>query len=264
MVWTGAIVQSASSRPSCTTTQTSCSCRRSTTAPSARKGTVRSSCSPPWRPSTSSAWSTASRPSPRPTRSRHDRQIELLAGALGYEHFTYQPNVPVKQGHYGNAILSRYNLLDTHNIDITTPPKKKRGVVYARQRIDLDTPKTPPSRTLHIYNMHLGLSQIERKIQLRRFLDSHPFQGLHADTPIIVGGDLNDVYGNLGAKLLGPAGFRTWAKPQATFPAYAPMRALDGLYLRGSVELVSLERSRLKIARQASDHLPLVADLIIH
>ncbi len=199
-------------------------------------------------------------------RSLGHSQVEVLAEMLGMEHHCWYPNVKVRSGgHHGNAILSRYQLHDTHNIDITTPPKKKRGVVYARQRIDLHTPKTPHSRTLHIYNMHLGLSQIERKIQLRRFLDSHPFQGLHADTPIILGGDLNDVYGNLGNNFLAPAGFRTHdKKPLATFPAYAPMRALDGLYLRGSVELVSLERSRLKIARQASDHLPLIAELIIH
>lgn len=197
-------------------------------------------------------------------RSLHHSQVDVLAKMLNLEHHCWYPNVPVRSGgHHGNAILSRFHLHDTHNIDITTPPKKKRGVVYARQRIELADPKTVHSRTLHIYNMHLGLSQIERKIQLRRFLDSEPFQGLHQDTPIIIGGDLNDVYGNLGSKLLTPAGFRTWQKPQATFPAYAPMRALDGLYLRGSVELVSLERSRLKIAKQASDHLPIIADLII-
>jgi endonuclease/exonuclease/phosphatase family metal-dependent hydrolase len=71
------------------------------------------------------------------------------------------------------------------------------------------------------------------------------------------------VYGNLGAKLLAPAGFQTLAKLPATFPSYAPMRALDGLYIRGDVELIKLERSRLKVARQASDHLPLIADLLI-
>jgi endonuclease/exonuclease/phosphatase family metal-dependent hydrolase len=72
------------------------------------------------------------------------------------------------------------------------------------------------------------------------------------------------VYGNLGPKMLSPAGFRTVERRIPTFPSYAPVRALDGLYVRGAVDLVKLDRSRLKIARQASDHLPLIADLRLH
>ena len=50
---------------------------------------------------------------------------------------------------------------------------------------------------------------------------------------------------------------------QAGAVAYAPVRPLDSLYVRGGIEIVSLMSSRLAIARQASDHLPLVADLTL-
>jgi endonuclease/exonuclease/phosphatase family metal-dependent hydrolase len=197
-------------------------------------------------------------------RSSRHSQVDVLADLLGFTHHCWYPNVKVRGGgHHGNAILSRFPLVEPSNIDITTPPKKKRGVVHTRHRLHFDSETGDHSRTLHLFNMHLGLSQIERKIQLTRFLESHPFQGMHHDTPIIVGGDLNDVYGNLGTKLLAPAGFRTITKLPATFPSYAPMRALDGLYVRGDVDLLKLDRSRLKVARQASDHLPLIADLQI-
>lgn len=197
-------------------------------------------------------------------RSSRHSQAEILAELLAYNHHCWYPNVKVRGGgHHGNAILSRFPLVEPNNIDITTPPKKKRSVVHTRHRLHFESESGQHSRTLHLFNMHLGLSQIERKIQLVKFLESHPFQGMHHDTPIIVGGDLNDVYGNLGSKLLAPAGFQTLAKLPATFPSYAPMRALDGLYVRGDVELLKLERSRLKVARQASDHLPLIADLRI-
>ncbi len=195
-------------------------------------------------------------------RSARHSQVEVLAELLNFSHHCWYPNVKVRGGgHHGNAILSRFPLVEPSNIDITTPPKKKRGVVHTRHRLNFESESGQHSRTLHLFNMHLGLSQIERKIQLARWLESHPFQGMHHDTPIIVGGDLNDVYGNLGSKLLEPAGFTTLDKLPATFPSYAPMRALDGLYVRGDVELVKLERSRLKVAKQASDHLPLIADL---
>ena len=74
-------------------------------------------------------------------------------------------------------------------------------------------------------------------------------------------GDFNDVWGTLGRKLLAPAGFRGPARPIRTFPAYAPVRALDSFYVRGRVKLQRLHSSRLDLARRASDHLPVIAEL---
>jgi endonuclease/exonuclease/phosphatase family metal-dependent hydrolase len=199
-------------------------------------------------------------------RSRGDRQVDLLGDLLGYRHRTWFANVLVRGGgQYGNAILSRFPLTDTTNIDLTVPPKKRRSVLHARYRVRL-TPsgaREPRTRTLHVYNMHLGLSGVERKMQLKKFLASHPFAGLDHRTPIVVAGDLNDVWGTLGPKLLKPAGFEGIGRPLRTFPAYAPVRALDGIYVRGRVEIHRVETGRLELAKRASDHLPLIADLRI-
>jgi endonuclease/exonuclease/phosphatase family metal-dependent hydrolase len=108
--------------------------------------------------------------------------------------------------------------------------------------------------------MHLGLARFERRIQLRRFLDSHPFQNLHHETPIIVGGDLNDVYGRLGS-LLAPAGFRGIERRPLTFPAWGPLRALDAIFVRGDMDFMRLSRCDSDLARRASDHRPLIADI---
>jgi len=198
-------------------------------------------------------------------RSRGDRQVDLLGDLLGYRHRTWFANVAVRGGgQYGNAILSRFPLTETTNIDLTVPPKKRRSVLHARYRVRL-TPggaRDPRTRTLHVFNMHLGLSGMERKLQLRKFLASHPFAGFDPRTPVVVAGDLNDVWGTLGPKLLEPAGFRG-VGPIRTFPAYAPMRALDGIYVRGNVEIRKVDTARIELARRASDHLPLVADLRI-
>ena len=45
-----------------------------------------------------------------------------------------------------------------------------------------------------------------------------------------------------------------------TFPAVLPVRSLDRIFYRGPLELQHAFASRSKLARQASDHLPLVAD----
>jgi len=194
-------------------------------------------------------------------RSNGDRQVELLGDGLALRHRTYYPNVNVPGGGmYGNAILSRFPLTETRNIDLTIAQRKRRSVLHARYRVRMNGGRH--TRTLHVYNLHLGLSGAERKIQLERFLDSHPFTGLDHRTPVVVAGDFNDVWGTLG-KLLRPAGFRSLQPPIRTFPAYAPLRALDCLYVRGNVEIESLHRSKLRLARQASDHLPLIADLRI-
>ncbi len=195
-------------------------------------------------------------------RSNHDRQVDLLGDMLGFRHRTYFPNVRVRGGgEYGNAILSRFPLTDTRNIDLTVSWRKRRSVLHARYRVRLSSHRN--TRTVHVFNMHLGLSGAERKIQLRRFLDSHPFNGFHEHTPVIVAGDLNDVWGTLGSKLLEPAGFRSMHKPLRTFPAYAPVRALDALYVRGNVAITKVQRARIELAKRASDHLPLIADLEI-
>ena len=80
-------------------------------------------------------------------------------------------------------------------------------------------------------------------------------------TPVVVGGDFNDLWGNLGRRFLEPAGFNGQPRQARTFPAWAPLRPLDGLYLRGDVRFRRVYPSGLKIARQASDHLPLVAEV---
>ncbi|HEY0191186.1 MAG TPA: endonuclease/exonuclease/phosphatase family protein [Kofleriaceae bacterium] len=190
-------------------------------------------------------------------RSNFDHQTDLLAEQLGLRYRTWFPNVDIRGGgQYGNAILSRYPIIESSNIDLSIRFKKKRSALHAVLRVrheDVD-------RTVHVYNMHLGLARFERRIQLRKFLDSHPFQNLHGDTPVVVGGDLNDVYGGLG-DFLAPAGFRGIERRPLTFPAWGPVRALDAIFVRGDLDLVRLSRCDSDLARRASDHRPLVADI---
>lgn len=196
-------------------------------------------------------------------RSRRDRQVDLIASNLGMKHRTWYPNVGIKGGGaYGNAVLSRFPVLESRNIDLTIPGRKRRSVLHTSCRVPLQSKGR--ARTIHVFNLHLGLTGQQRGRQLTRFLESHPFVGLHHRTPIIVGGDFNDLWGTLGKKYLEPAGFRGQGHPARTFPAYAPVRPLDGVYVRGDVRIAHIYRSHLKVARLASDHLPLFAELEIY
>lgn len=185
-------------------------------------------------------------------------QVEYLAQTLGYRHVAYFPNVARRRGRYGNAVLSRFPITRVNHIDLTLPLKKRRSVVHARIRLRFPSGH---ARTLNVYNLHLGLSGIERRFQLKRFLSSHPFAHLHARAPLVVGGDFNDVWGSLGKRVLEPAGFRGAPQRLFTFPAFAPLRALDAFYVRGDVRISHVQRAHAGVARRASDHLPLIADL---
>jgi endonuclease/exonuclease/phosphatase family metal-dependent hydrolase len=189
-------------------------------------------------------------------RSKFHHLSQLLGKLCGYRHHAYFAQHRMwNGGEYGNAVLSRYPILEMKNIDLTIASKKRRGVLHARLRVRLPHGR---SRTLHVYNLHLGLSGAERRLQLERFLASHPLAHLHHRAPVVLGGDFNDVWGTLG-EMLRPAGFSSPTRRLSTFPAYAPLRALDAIYVRGSARILHYGPSQLAVARQASDHLPLVA-----
>ena len=194
---------------------------------------------------------------------RGEKQLEELIDRLEYEHSTFFVNVNLgkRRGSYGNAILSRYPIVEAENIDLTQPGKKARSALHAKLRVPMPDNAV---RTLHVFNLHLGLAERERRQQLVQFLAGKPFSHLRKRTPIVVAGDLNDVYGTLGPRLLGPAGFRKPPHLRKTFPAYAPLRALDGVYLRGSLDFVQVQAIKRRPAKAASDHLPLLAELELH
>jgi endonuclease/exonuclease/phosphatase family metal-dependent hydrolase len=108
--------------------------------------------------------------------------------------------------------------------------------------------------------MHLGLATSERRRQLDRFTASQPLQQLHSNTPTIVAGDLNDLWGSLGPKHLFPTGFERAGALTNTFPSTLPLRPLDGLFFRGALKLIHFAAGRSGLSRTASDHLPIYAD----
>ena len=142
-------------------------------------------------------------------RSHHHRQVDVLGDALDLPYRVFQPNVRLKEGQYGNAILSRHPLTDIQDLDLTIPLKKRRRALIAHCRLRCEQ----HVRTLLLFNVHLGLAGFERTIQLRRLLASDVLQHTRHDTGVIVAGDYNDVWGTLGRRLLEPAGFKAGLFP---------------------------------------------------
>ncbi len=196
-------------------------------------------------------------------RSASDRQAEWLAEAMGYPYHVFGPNVWLKQGCYGNAVLSRHPLVRWRNIDLTFSGKKPRGALYAEIRASSGEHRL----TLHLVNLHLGLSGMERRWQVRRLLASEELVHLERLARVIVAGDTNDWAGALARGRLIQAGFHcvtgTGRRASLTFPSWQPVGALDRVYARGSLACETHRRARLALARQASDHLPVVVDVAL-
>jgi endonuclease/exonuclease/phosphatase family metal-dependent hydrolase len=187
-------------------------------------------------------------------RSRFERQVDVLGDALGMPHRAYAPNHRLTEGHYGNAILSKVPFRSSHNLSLTLPLHKKRSALHARFLVE------GVRHGLWVFNCHLGLAEAERRQQLRRilrFIDEHH----GSQETVVVMGDFNDVWNTLGPTVLMPAGFRSVVPPPLTFPAIRPLRPLDRVFVRGRIQITQCDRIDGPIARQASDHLPVAAEL---
>jgi endonuclease/exonuclease/phosphatase family metal-dependent hydrolase len=188
----------------------------------------------------------------------HD-QVQLLTDALEM-HSAFHAEHCFRRGHYGNLILSRFPLFDVSHVDLKVGWRKQRGMLQAHTRV----PIGQHTRTMVLHNLHLGLAGSERATQLARFIASHPFKRIHQSTPLIVGGDLNDVWGSLGPRFLEPEGFGRAGRLKNTFPSALPIRPLDGIFYRGSLSVYRADLAASAVAKQASDHLPLIADFEVH
>jgi len=190
-------------------------------------------------------------------RSRHDCQVDVLAEAVELPHRAFQRNVRLRSvGHYGNAVLSRFPLAEPEDLDLTIRFKKRRCALMCR----LDVHVGHHHQTLALANVHLGLAGFERQIQLKRLLGCGRVCELGDHTPLIVAGDFNDVWDNLGKRVMQPAGFLLGSGGVRTFPAAAPLRRLDRVFYRGPITATGAFAGHTGLARRASDHLPLIVD----
>ena len=194
-------------------------------------------------------------------RSGGDRQVDLIADVLTLPHRAYGANVRLTRGRYGNATLSRWPILHGHNVNLTFGPKKARGALIT----DIDVEENGHHVRLHVVNLHLGLSGVERRWQAHRLLAAVRLEHLTRASRLIVAGDFNDWSGAVPRLLMSNYGLRCvtgrGTAATRTFPAWSPMGALDRVLVRGNVRCTKHYASRLDLARQASDHLPVVVEL---
>jgi endonuclease/exonuclease/phosphatase family metal-dependent hydrolase len=187
-------------------------------------------------------------------RSRYHDQPQLLADYFGNLERIYQLNVRLREGGYGNLVLSRWPFKSHHHISIRHEERKPRGAQLAV----IQTPEGP----LHIVHWHLGLAERERRWQVRHVIGHHLFRAAE-NLPTLIIGDSNDWRNRLAEVIFEPNGFQQVTAPISrfrTFPSYLAMGSLDKAFVRGGIRVRHVRVVRNKLAKNASDHLPLVVD----
>ena len=187
-------------------------------------------------------------------RSRQHDQPSMLAEHLAAIGCTFQLNVRLKKGGYGNLLLARWPFSERHSISLGLPGKKARGAQLGIVE--------SPEGLFRFINLHLGLSEQERHQQMEHLLSHHLFRRSQT-LPTLIAGDTNDWRNTLAEGGLAARGFKHCTHPISrfrTFPAYLPVGSLDKVYCSPEVRVVNLRVVRTKVSKIASDHLPLVVD----
>ena len=114
-------------------------------------------------------------------RTEGDLQINIIANHLGM-FYVFGKTIDYLGGEYGNAILSKYPIISTQNIDISPGiTSERRGLL--RATIDIGF------RTLKFYSTQFGIMDEEQEYHSKRL--GSVFKRLMDNEPIIFCGDLN-------------------------------------------------------------------------
>jgi endonuclease/exonuclease/phosphatase family metal-dependent hydrolase len=172
--------------------------------------------------------------------------FELLQEAVG-EHGVQAKSIVTADGDYGQMLMSRWPLRGTRIHDLTHGDREPRRAIETEIHTSVGN--------FRLVAAHFGLSLAERRTQARRLAEiarRHPM-------PTVMLGDFNEWFwpGSLLQAFKQEFPVRT---RHATFPSRFPIFRLDRIFCWPSHTIMRSFVDRQ--ARVASDHLPVIADIV--
>lgn len=182
-------------------------------------------------------------------------QFEYLADSV-WPHFAYGKNAVYPEGHHGNAILSKFPIIDWSNHVISTNRFEHRGLLKAKIQI----PHT--DREVLLANTHLDLTQGGRDQQAQALVEH---LSVEDKLPWILVGDFNDwnrkISPRLEKELKAVEVFKhLHGQYPPTFPSVYPMLSLDRVFVHKLKPLTATALND-KHWKRLSDHLPLLVEV---
>jgi endonuclease/exonuclease/phosphatase family metal-dependent hydrolase len=190
-------------------------------------------------------------------------QAAAVAARLGMS-LHFQPTIRVFGEQFGIAILTRHPARVVRSGRLPSlsngPSFEKRSALWVAVTID--------GRALNVVNAHLSLRSRERLHQAEALIGSDWIGHPECADPAVLLGDFNAPpqsrsYRLLAGRLRDAQLFNPSGEPQATFHTRAPVLRLDHVFVTPAVEVVAAGPVRSPLARVASDHFPLMAELRI-
>ncbi|WP_049867261.1 endonuclease/exonuclease/phosphatase family protein [Paenibacillus sp. D9] len=192
------------------------------------------------------------------SRSGGADQIKRLAELTGLPHAEFGRSIDLDGGEYGNGILSRYPLRRLALLEL--PGEEPRSALVCRAELSSD----PEARQeLHLIATHLDYGS--ERCQLDSALSIRQASKLWRGAPAVLGGDFNAMPGSSVLQELQNGEWR--AAPGGlgipTYPSTKPLCQIDYLLLNHSARWGETS-VQAWTEREASDHLPLIMDTVLH
>ena len=193
---------------------------------------------------------------------KNRNQARIIGETLNFD-YCYVPLEEEGRHAFGLAILSRFALEQSEFTLLPTlhPSLKmrKRGAMRALIKT--------PNGDVDFINTHLSVFKMERYRQLRSIIRWGRLSRTAFDKPLIFCGDLNAKPGSLVYRKI--AEYLTdvqmapnlAVRPEPTFPSKVPSFRIDHIFVSDHYNIKHAEVIRTSLTNNASDHLPLVADL---
>ncbi|HTN93449.1 MAG TPA: cardiolipin synthase ClsB [Gallionella sp.] len=156
-------------------------------------------------------------------------QHEFIAQEV-WPHSAYGRNAVYEAGHHGNAILSRYPILQSFNMDVSAHRFESRGLLHSE--IEL-----PGQKRVHCLCVHFGLFARGRRSQTGALIE-YVRNEIPPDAPLIIAGDFNDWRNQTGRILASELHIHDvfhmhGGRLARSFPSRLPVLRLDRIYARG-------------------------------
>ncbi len=160
----------------------------------------------------------------------------------------FENNYSFNGGEYGNAILTRLEVVSHENIVLPNPND-------AEPRGCLKTVVRTPAGNVQIVNTHLGLNETERAQQVEALLKAV------GQEPLILAGDLNEGVDQPGVAKI--AAKYQDALGKAGVPKTHGKRArIDHIFVSSEFEVVFSRMISTSVTSIASDHLPYMTEMV--
>ena len=190
-------------------------------------------------------------------------QAARIAELLEME-FRFHPSLQIAEEQYGNAILSRVSMELIHAAALGGQDARKRREPRGALGVELTVDDFP----VRLINTHLGLAAAERVAQASELVGPNWLGGFDGSQPAILCGDFNAVPGSRAYQIitthLRDAQHEAEEhKPQPTWFSRRPLGRIDHVFISEGLKVVSAVVPRNELARVASDHLPLIVELLL-